>query len=174
MRHQKKNAANPVRRTPDRILGHRAERKIVNRENGKGEADSGLRPDRKGGGIRQANIDSEAPFFFSGKRATNVTHRRIRTATIEVCLIAPHTFNCAYASFILAEEAEADIVGGRKKAAIDAGQGCETKANGSHISLLYRGSEISSRYIRRVCNSGSVPRRATGRQGSKHDADGRS
>ena len=74
---------------------NRAEPNVANRESGKGEADSGLTPTRKGEEIRQANTDSEAPIYFSEEDDTDITRWKIRTTRVEVRLIAQHTLNYA-------------------------------------------------------------------------------
>ena len=74
---------------------NRAEPNVVNRESGRAEADSGLRPNRRGEGVRQANTDSEAPIYFSEEDDTDITRWKIRTTRVEVCLIAQHTLNYA-------------------------------------------------------------------------------
>ena len=58
------------------------------------EADGGLRRGRKNGETMHVKVIDKTLIVLIWNKANNVIRRKIRTTTMQVCLIAQHTFNC--------------------------------------------------------------------------------
>ena len=97
-----------IKRRPDRKNPQagdlHARANVENQEDGRREAGSGLRPNRKNIGLGMADPNREATtILFNVEDNVHVTQWKIRTTRIKARLNAQHELNCAVASFVCAE-----------------------------------------------------------------------